>query len=306
MLALVLLIGVVSCSNDDNSNDQAKYNTKVYITDGPIDNADVQAVFVTIADVQLDGTSLSGFTKTTVNLTALQNGNTQLLGNLDLAAQSFTNLTLVLSTDSDATGNSPANYVLTESNAKIALATTTGALVINSSYEIVADAENKLVIDFDLRKAIVTDASNGGYNFASQAQLQNSLRVVNTLKAGTVTGTATNNTGNNDNVTIAYAYNKGTFTSSESNENSSSVRFANAITSSVATGVNNQFGLYFLHEGNYEVHFASYEDTNNDGNLEFAGMINAEAGVNLNLLDIAVTSNTEVNLQVVLMAIMPL
>ncbi len=305
MLALFLIVGLASCSKDDNdNNDEATYNTKVYITDSPIDNAEVQGVFVTIADVKVDGKSVDGFTKTTVDLNALQNGDTQLLGDIDLSSKSYNSLTLVLDTDSDVDGNSPANYVLTQNNQKIELSTTNSNIEVNNDFDISSTADNELVIDFDLRKAIVADAGNGGYNFAAEAQLQNSVRVVNTLSTGTIMGTATNSTGNTENVTVAYAYKKGSFSASEENENNDGVRFANAINSSVTSGNNNQFGLYFLQEGNYEIHFASYSDTNNDGVLEFAGMVDAEGAANLDLMNVSVDASTEVTLQVILLEIL--
>ncbi len=305
MLALMLLVGFASCSDDDGADsDQATYNTKVYITDGPIDNAEVEAVFVTIADVKLNGTSVDGFTKTTVNLKALQNGETQLLGDINLAANTYNQVTLVLDGQTDASGNTPANYVLTANNEKIKLTADNNTINVNSSFDIAANATNQVVIDFDLRKSIVADAGNSGYNFASQAQLESSVRVVNKIKTGVITGSATNNTGASNSKVVAYAYAKGSFTASEANENAAGVRFANAVTSSVATGANNQFGLYFLNEGDYEVHFASYEDTDSDGEYEFAGMIEAEGNLGLDLMDITVTANSEISLQVLLLAIL--
>lgn len=308
MLALALIVGLASCSDDDSTdpNDGATYNTKVYITDGPIDNADVQGVFVTIADVKVNGNSVDGFSKTTVDLKALQNGDTQLLGDIDLAANTYTELTLVLDTESDASGNSPANYVLSTNSTKIELTAENSTINVSKSYDISASESNEIVIDFDLRKSIVADAGNGGYNFAAETQLQNSIRVVNTLETGVIMGTATNDTGNSDNKTIAYAYAKGSYDVSEETENASGVRFSNAVTSSTATGNNNAFGLYFLNEGDYEVHFASYEDPENDGVFEYAGMIEAEGNLGTDLMNIAVTANTEVTLQLTLLVLLGL
>ncbi|MAP79947.1 MAG: hypothetical protein CL526_02545 [Aequorivita sp.] len=303
MLALMILVGFASCSDDDDAMDnQTTYNAKVYITDGPIDNAEVAGVFVTIADVKVNGTSVDGFSKTTVNLHALQNGETQLLGDVDLTANTYNQVSLVLDDQSDAAGNSPANYVLTTSNEKIELTADNNTINVNSSFDIEATTTNEIVIDFDLRKAIVADATNAGYNFATQTQLESSVRVINKNNTGIITGTATNNTGSDGKI-VAYAYTKGTYTASEAEENAAGVRFANAVTSSVATGTNNEFGLYFLNEGAYEIHFASYQDTNNDGVYEFEGMIEAEGNLGLDLLDVMVTANTEVSLQVLLLAI---
>lgn len=308
MLALALIVGLASCSDDDSTdpNDGATYNTKVYITDGPIDNADVQGVFVTIADVKVDGNSVDGFSKTTVDLKALQNGDTQLLGNIDLSANTYSELTLVLDTETDASGNSPANYVLTTNSSKVELTAENNTININNSFDISASDSNEVVIDFDLRKSIVADAGNGGYNFAAQTQLENSIRVANTLETGTIMGTATNNTGNGDNKTIAYAYKKGSYSASEETENAAGVRFSNAVTSSVATGSDNSFGLYFLNEGDYEIHFASYEDPEDDGVFEYAGMIEAEGDLGIDLMDITVMANTEVTIELFLQILLGL
>ncbi len=307
MLALLLIVGFASCSEDDaNETDQLAYNAQVYITDGPIDNAEVEGVFVTIADVKLNGTSLDGFTKTTVNLHALQNGNTQLLGDIDLAANTYNQVTLVLDTESDASGNAPANYVLTTGNNKVELTAENSTINVNNSYDIEASSSNQIIIDFDLRKSIVADAGNSGYNFAGQAQLENSIRVVNVLDAGTINGTATNNTGNSEIKTVAYAYTKGSYSESEEDENAAGVRFANAVTSSMATGGSNEFSLHYLTEGTYEIHFASYEDTNSDGEYEFTGMIEAEGDLGLDLMDVMVSANTEVTIQVILLTILGL
>lgn len=309
ILALMFIVGFASCSDDDSTDpspDAVTYNTKVYITDGPIDNADIQGVFVTLADIKLDGKSVNGFTKTTVNLYALQNGDTQILGDIDLAANNYSQLTLVLDDQSDASGNSPANYVLTTDNTKIELTAENNTVSVTTDYEITASDSNEIVIDFDLRKSIVADSGNSGYQFAGQAQLQNSIRVVNTLETGAIIGTATNNTGNEENKTVAYAYKKGTFNASEKEENASGIRFANAVTSSAVVGSNNSFGLYFLNEGDYEVHFASYEDPENDGVYEFAGMIEAEGQIGIDLMEISVMANTEITIQLLLQLLLGL
>ncbi len=306
MLALALLVGFASCSDDDSTDpNEETYNTKVYITDGPIDNADVQGVYVTIADLQIDGQSVNGFTKTTIDLQALQNGDTQLLGDVDLTAETHGEITLVLDTETDANGNSPANYVFTTNDTKVELTPENSIINVNSNFDVSSSTLNEIIIDFDLRKSIVADVGDN-YDFAAQTQLENSIRVVNKNNVGAIMGTATNNTGT-ENMTIVYAYAKGSYNATtEESENAAGVRFANAVTSSAATGSNNQFSLHFLNEGDYEVHFASYDDLDSDGVYEFTGMVEVENQLGLNLLDISVMANTEVTIQVLLMAILDL
>jgi len=307
MMTAVMAVLFVSCSEDDTSGDVSaeNYNTKVSITDAPIDNAEVDAVFVTIADVQIDGQSLSGFEKTTIELSALTNGETQLLGDLDLNAKTYNNIDLILATDSDANGDSPANYVVVDGSTKVALETSNATISIDDAVEVVAQDTNELVLDVDLRKAIVTDEANGGYNFAAETQLNTSVRAVNTLNTGVVTGTVTNDTDNQDGVMVAYAYEAGTFTGAEAQENASGVQFNNAVTSSVVASGSQEFNLHFLEANTYEVHFASFTDTNNDGTFEFEGMVEAEADGSITLDNIEVTANSEVTLNIILMSILP-
>lgn len=71
--ALIIFLG--SCQEDlidDGTNDGEKGTLKLEITDAPIDNASVEGVFVTIASIALDGIEVNNFTKTTMDLKALQ------------------------------------------------------------------------------------------------------------------------------------------------------------------------------------------------------------------------------------------
>src|SRR6185436_3768746 len=86
----------ISCNKDDNDNGGGTASTTIKVTDAPVDDANITAAFVTISDIKLDGFSVAGFTKTTVNLYALQNGTTQTLGNFSLTAQTYSTITFVL------------------------------------------------------------------------------------------------------------------------------------------------------------------------------------------------------------------
>ena len=293
ILASVL---IVSCTIDEESSPSGteKYNTEVAITDAPIDDANVKAVFITVADVKVDGVSLQGFQKTTVEISSLTNGKTQTLGNLDLASGAKSNIVLVLASDTDASGNAPANYIVTANNETKALVTSANEIKVNDSFNVEEANDNRMILDFDLRKAIVTDGS-AGYKFVSNSELSNSIRAVNTINTGTISGSVT---GDNSAKTIVYAYKKGTFTASESQANGSGVHFANAVSSSVVSGSN--FGLHFMKTGDYELHFASYEDTNNDGSLEFKGLLKATTASELSLLNLSVTANSQVSLSVII------
>ena len=60
LLATVFL--TVQCNNDEPI-DYSKGSIKLDVTDAPSDDAKVSGVFVTIADVKIDGVSVEGFEK---------------------------------------------------------------------------------------------------------------------------------------------------------------------------------------------------------------------------------------------------
>lgn len=293
---VVLSLGViVSCTKDDETSpsENGKYNTDVVLTDAPIDDANVNAAFITIADVKVDGQSIEGFQKITVEISSLTNGKTQSLGNLDLSSGSKSDIVLVLANENTA-GNGPGNYIVTSNNEVKALTMASNEISVNDSFIVEEINDNKMVLDFDLRKAIVANGTSD-YKFVSNSELSNSVRVVNTVNAGSISGTVT---GDNSAKTVLYAYKKGTYSNSESQANESGVQFANAVSS---TEVNsNNFSLHFMESGKYELHFASYEDTNDDGSLEFKGLLEASTASELSLLNLSVTSNTQVSVAVII------
>ncbi|WP_198029922.1 DUF4382 domain-containing protein [Christiangramia salexigens] len=302
MARLGLLLGLVlfvSCSEDgddvNNPDNGSEGNpTAVYITDSPVDQANVEAVFITVSEVKINGKAVEGFNKTTLEISSLTNGRTELLGNLNLKSGTTSDIVLVLS-ETDASGNAPGNYVRTSGGAKQELAAAT-EINLKDQVEIVESAQNEVVLDFDLRKSIKQEGDK--YSFVSKGQLENSVRAVNTLKTGTVKGNADNASEAGSKTVVAYAYKKGTFSGSESNANGEGVRFSNAVSSSVVSKSGGEFEIHFLEEGDYEMHFASYSDDDQDGKLEFSGMVDASTASSLDLSGFAVEANSTVNLQI--------
>lgn len=291
-LFIFSMLFVVSCSKDEDDNVQPSaetYSTAVEVTDAPIDNANVQGAFVTITNVMINGKALEGFNTTTVDLLALQNGNTEALGNVALESGLTSNITVQLATDADDQGEAMANYILLTSGEKIELALETTEIVISDAAEVVASTENTIVLDFDLRKMIVADGN--GFKFVSGGELQSSIRAVNRLNAGTIDGKV-DDSGNNAETIVVYAYKKGTYEASQTNENASGVRFAGAVNSSVVSDADGSYSLNFLEEGEYELHYAAYNQDETTGEPAFQGMlaVEAAAGLDLNILDLNLTA----------------
>lgn len=254
--------------------------TTFKITDAPIDDAQVEGVFVTLADVRVDGQSLEGFSRTTIELSALVEGQTLTLGELDLAADSYSSLELVLDTQTDAAGNTPANYIALANGTKEELEASAETIRVTDGFEVIAGAANEIVIDFDLRKTITKSqgALEADYAFAATSQLEAGIRVVNEQATGEIEGTVTDSQDYAETI-IVYAYPEGTFNAEA--ETQGEVQFANAVTSSKVSGLDNSYSLNFLEEGTYELVFASYEET--EGSVNFATLLEVESTTGLNL-----------------------
>ncbi|MGY5851665.1 DUF4382 domain-containing protein [Salegentibacter sp. F14] len=309
MLSLGLL---VSCSDDEDDlgpgePDAQTYETQVYLTDSPVDNPEVQGVFVTVASVMINGQAVEGFEKTTIEVSSLHSGQTELLGSLDLESGTTSDITLVLDNETDASGEAPGNYVLTAEGEKKALASGSNELSLNDNVEIHESNDNEVVLDFDLRKAVVANES-GEYSFASDSRLSNSIRAVNSIETGAITGNVSDFGSASADAIVVYAYETGTYGESETSADEEGLRFSNAVNSSVVAESSGDFELHFIEEGDYELHFVSYEDSDADGQLEFQGELEAAMAndVDTDLLNLSVDANTEVNLDVVIIGLLSL
>lgn len=271
----------VQCTQENN---QEQKEVAIQLTDAPIDDADVSAVFVTVAEVKVDGQTFSGFSgKKTINVKALQNGSVDALGTANLDAKAYSNITLVLDLDTDAQGNAMGCYVERANGTKESLAgSATGTIEVTSQGAVDLATETRssveVVLDFDLRKAIMANANNNDYDFVSSAELSSSVRTVVKHETGTVKGSTTNNSGANHDKVVAYIYTKGTYNNSEKNpQGASNIQFRNAVSSS-EVDANGNFQLSYLKGGEYDVIFAAYDyDAQNkaifQGTLEIGGLL---------------------------------
>lgn len=276
------------------------YNTTVEVTDAPIDNANVQGAFVTITNVKINGKALEGFQTTTVDLLALQNGTTKVLGDVALEAGATSNIVVELSNDVDDQGGEIANYILVEGGQKVELILENTEIALTDAAEVVANADNTIVLDFDLRKMIGKN-TEGQYQLVSQSELQASIRAVNKLNAAAIEGNV-EDTNNTAEAIVVYAYKKGTYTESEATENASGVRFAGAVNSSVVSEADGSYSLNFLEEGEYELHYAAYSQDETTGEMTFQGMLEVSAATGFDLdifgLNLAAESTTELDVVV--------
>ncbi|HLO45089.1 MAG TPA: DUF4382 domain-containing protein [Leadbetterella sp.] len=266
LIATVITLSVFSFSceselfgpkNDINDTNSAQGSLSLSITDAPIDQADVSAVFVTITEIKVDGKTFSGFKgPKTVNLLALQNGNTLELGKGNAAVDSYSTLTLVIDAAKDEVQNAPGCYITKTNGTKQAIEISgNGATEIDlkpKNFSVNENANTEIVMDFDLRKSI--KSKNNGFAFVTLGELKSAVRAENKTATGTLKGKIENYALAKSDV-VVYVYKKGTFNSSKeiNGQGSSDIKFANAITSAKADA-NGNFTLAYLPAGEYEIH----------------------------------------------------
>lgn len=275
---------------------EATGTANIEITDAPSDDPNIKGIFVTVAEVKIDGQTFEGFKgKTTIELSAYHSGQTEALGFSELETGSYNNITLVLDYEKDASGNSPGCYALTNENEKESLATDneqTVELTIAKNFIIEENETTDLVIDFDLRKAVKSD-DDANYSFAAKSALEASLRIVEKSETGNVKGQGDADYNGSKKI-IVYAYAKGGYSDAETEGAS---KFNKAVTSAAITA-DNQFTLAFLEEGDYELVFASYEDKNDDGQLELVSQLEINTLLNLESNIVSVSSQTDVSIDI--------
>lgn len=293
--AIMMLSSMFILAACENSNDViGKGEVEFEITDAPIDDANVKGVFVTVADVKVNGKSIAEFSgKQTIDLKAHQEGLTKLLGTAELDARTYSRLTLVLDLDEDQNGNAPGCYVLAADNAKYKLATTASGkaeIALNKAWTVKNNAKTRVIMDVDLRKAIRYDNNASiRYAFVSSSELQASVRVVTREQTGTINGTLDGDFNNNsEQIIIVYAYKKGTFNANTETQNEAGVQFYNSVNSTkVKVGlVNNSYTLAFMEEGEYELIFAVYSKSESTGKYSLDGIFNADVEVNGSLSNV--------------------
>ena len=294
VLCLFGAVAALGACKDDDATPAGKGEAQFEITDAPVDDANVKGVFVTVADVKVNGNSLQGFSKQTIDLKAYSEGKTKVLGAGEFDARTYENVVLVLDLEADQNDASPGCYVLDQNNAKHQLKTTasgTTEIVVSKSWSVAKDAKTDIILDFDLRKAIrYTEGAPEEYSFVSDNGLSAAVSLAAKAKTGTIKGSYQESGDANADRIIVYAYGKGTF--DEATETAprgeDGLLFTNARSSAVVkqslTG--NEFTLAFLEEGEYELHFIGYSHDATTGRYHFEAQLDAETTVDGSVADI--------------------
>lgn len=301
-LFAALLIGFTSCDDDDEGQ---KAQLRIEITDAPVDDPQVEAVVVTIAEVRVDGREVEGFTRQSINLLAYQNGQTKLLSDSDVEIGSHSKITLVIDGETDEDGNSPGTYIETDDGTRTAIGEDRMDLDVNGNFDVTEGADNRVIIDFDLRQAIDhTDSGSPEYTWDTEQDIEAGLRLVDYINSGTISGSVTDLLTQSDKI-IVYAYTQGSFDTEDEMVSVHGENFSNAM-ASAAVGSTGQYTLAFMPEGTYELHFASYRDLDSDGRLELTGMLTMQSVLGPALDAVVVDANATVSLNVQVTGLLPL
>jgi len=197
-LLALLLTGLIACGVGGDTG-----RLSMSLTDRPTD--DYQAVYVTIKDVAVHAAGDPEGTWTTVldlnktyNLMVLANGVREQLGIVSLDPGDYTQLRLIIGTESDGGTNilddvHPfANYVIDMDGAthemKIPSGIQTGIKLVQG-FEINENATTELTFDFDASRSVVVAGNSGKYI------LKPTIQVIDTEVATVINGTVTTTEG---------------------------------------------------------------------------------------------------------------
>lgn len=285
-LIATLFIGTglitMSCDDDNNDNEMSATGTaRIEATDAAVDAENVSGVFLSVDEVQIMANgqmenSIMFDEPEVFDIMAYQNGETYFMGEAELEAGTYDQVRLILTSGSEA-------YVEFDDGSTQEIEVPSAAqsgYKINGEFEVLANGESEVVLDVDLRKALVL-RGNGEYN------LRPTARLIGKSESGTIMGSVDASQMNSDTKTVVYAYTEGTFSDSEMSEPAEgSARFEGSVNSATvnATG---DFTLAFMPEGDYEIIVATYEeDPMNEEEFNFSSATKVEVEIGGSLLDI--------------------
>ena len=297
--AMAMITGVSACIKE-TVQESLNGSTRIEITDGPVDDNKVSGVYITVSAILIDGVPVSNFNPVTFDLKALNNGKTKLLTDVVLTPKNYSELTLVLSYDKDDSGAFPGSYVLDQAGNKHALNAEFKDIKLN--YSFIADPAftNNLLIDVDLRKALIRSTRpDDNYDFPYFPTLVSAFKIVDKDQSGSITGIISNIPANDEKV-IVYAYKTGTYNDDEYvTHGDQPIEFSNSVKSSEvdATGT---FKFNFLEKGDYELHFAKYIKDASGEKYEIDAIYTMEPVQSSSGKSVKVTPNANTNVEFIL------
>jgi len=251
ILSIAVSLFFAGCGGGTSSTTTSTTGTvALSLTDAPVDVENIKSVYVTFtglryqyADSNDSWQDVDLNESRTVDLLALQDGNTTLLSEVELPAGEIDHVRFVLDTKQC--------YIEfidgTTTDLTVPSGDQTGYKAIGG-FTIAAGGVVNVTADFDLRKSIAA-TGNGKY------MLRPTIKIIDNITIGEINGTMSLDTG--DSTVIVYAYTDGTFDETQEVSND----FSGAVTSTDATDGN--YTLPWLASGTYDLVVVSY-DVNGD------------------------------------------
>ncbi|EIF51310.1 DUF4382 domain-containing protein [Sulfurovum sp. AR] len=248
ILSFILMTLISGCGGGGTSSDATTGIVNMRLTDAPIDDETVEGVYVTFTALRYQyKDSNEGWQDVdlnesrTINLLALQEGNTTMLNRVELPAGEISHVRFDLNISNcyiTFNDGSPTQMLTMASEEQTGYKSTNG-------FVIAAGGTTNITADFDVRKS-VTIAKNGKTQ-TSEYKLNPTIRLIDNMEVGEINGTMTLDANVSSKV-IVYAYEDETFDSNESNTTNN---FGNAIVSTDAT--DGDYTLPWLATGVYDL-----------------------------------------------------
>jgi hypothetical protein len=307
LLLTLMTIGLVflfqSCTKENMKN----FNSvRIEATDAPIDDAQIEAVFVTITEVKVDGKQIDGFNKSTIQLSALVEGKTEILGEAETEAESINQIEVTIDFDNNAENGGPGTFVLLKDGSIDVLGSGSTEIVLNKNFDLSGESNSSIVVDFDLRK-MIGRTEDKGYELDASLELDSEIKAMVKGNAGSLEGSIDNADSTNSTF-IAFLYVEGEFNASaEKQEDQMGRNFLNA-EASTKVNADGSFKFGFVEEGEYDLIIIEFEDKDNDGEMEVKGQvkISSQTDINGTLGGIKVEGNSNTDVDIEVDALFPL
>ena len=257
-IVVIALTFIYGCSDNESKLDG---KVKLSLTDAPIDDQNVESVFITVTGIQYrkdDGQWLT-FEEfegpVTVDLLDLTEGKTLLLGEFSAGPGRYTGLRFML--DAAVDGANPGCYIAYKDGSEEPLFMPSGGQTgykTIGEFTVPSNGTVEVTADFNVRKSVVVAGASGKF------LLKPTIRIIVDNQAGEIDGTiAGMEEGMN---LVVFAYENEVYTEEEAAEPSEEEnRFPNAVSSDAVN--EGAFVLPFLAPGTYDLVIVAYDAEGN-------------------------------------------
>ena len=266
------LFALLGCGGEDGSTGRLN----LFITDAPIDGAEIKSAIIAINSIALKGPNgwktIKSFDRPlAVDLLRFQHGESMLISEQYVDAGQYTALRLVLNAQEPGSGliKSPGCNLVTQLGTYQTIFSTeeNQSKAIEFPLQMPDNGIASYTLDFDLRKSIKQAITS------ADLVLEPTIRIINNEVAAKIAGTFS--TEESPTRVVIYAYKQGKYNIQETSRSDHQVAFSQA-TTSVKLRPDGSFVLGFLDPAKYDLVF-----TSNDLNGELSAVMGSYKNVSL-------------------------